>query len=263
MYQVELRYEIIRKHKLIFESIDMLDKLPLKYQFRSVYGYPQKVVDECLLLQSTRSINEYNLYSDTLFIDIDGSYKEVEQVKIILDKLNASYSVWDTGNRGAHIHVNIVPMSGNNIPYSQLLWMRDNFAGIEFDETIYKPTGQIRLPGAIHAKTGKVKIMTENILGYPINIVKSRRCPPANVKVQKNKQTTVELYIANLTRKRGSGQRHQHIMMITKDGISCGFDIDRILKDVLLWNSKWTYEPLSEDDVVNHVYKCYRQFGGK
>jgi len=249
---IEIRKTLKRRHDPILVPNG---SLPPGYNFRSVYCYNQKTKEYIEQQKSTKHLRGVELYSDMLFIDVDGSDEDVQFVGNQLLDLGVCFQYWTTGNRGAHFHVPIEPMTSVFVPQSQSYWIRHHLDYNKIDISIYNSNGQIRLPGAIHQKTGKVKRLQEFIDGNKLQIPIIKTCI---VKPSKNVMpATRSSYIYNLTRHKSSGKRHMHLMIIVKEGISLNYSLDHITKDCLWWNLYFTDFPLDDILVVEHVEKTY------
>lgn len=262
---IEVRRKLIRNHRPIL--IPIKENQPLdgkKYPFRSVYIYSEIAKQQIEQRKSTKNIPTKELFSDILFVDIDGEDSAVQQFGDKLVDLGLQFEYWHTGRRGGHFHVPIKPMQGQHVINSQKMWLYSHFKELltqGLDMSIYTPNGQIRMPGAIHEKTGKPKKLFEEIPGKILEIPIAITPPPLQRSSRIFANTSLNDYTNNLTRLRLQGSRHQHIMIIVKDGISLGFSLDKILSDVLRWNSKWTGKnPLPEREIHKHVRKTYWQF---
>jgi hypothetical protein len=253
-YYVELRYEVQRKHKPILVPISEI-ACGKGMTFRSVYAYDEPTANHILEYGITRGLEDVAVYSDTLFIDVDRD-EEVASIKEDLISQNVKFSQWVTGNRGCHFHVSCIPVYGKMVPQSQAQWVYLRY-GDSVDSSIYRPSGQIRIPGAVHSKTGKVKTLTDIREGSQVDIPQLTALPPKPR--TEIKTATRSSYVANLTRY-CEHYRHRHIMIIVKEGISLELPYEHILNDVLRWNAGgWVTVPLPEAEVEQHVRKTYLQ----
>ena len=261
MYYIEVRKQIQRKHDPQLVSIDDIGGVDgSEYPFRSVYAYTEETAEKIHAQRSTAGLQSVYKYSDKLFIDIDGGDKDVQQAGDKLCDLGIGFEYWTTGNRGGHFHVPVDIMAGFNVSNQQKAWVQDNVSETA-DCSIYTCNGQIRMPGAVHSKTGKPKKLLEKIPGTLLSIadiaVPTRR-------VDKwHGHSDIDNYVDNLTRYCGPGQRHLMLMIIVKDGIKLGFSLDKILEDCYNYNMLWVHPPLSDEDVIKHVTKTWHQYGGE
>lgn len=124
--------------------------------FRSVYMYGEKAYNRIIEQQAVRGLNAFPVYSDTLFVDFDDGDSSIKRFQSILDSAGVGYELYFSGKKGHHFHVQIEPMWGSSVPWSQKMWVAS--LGIDTaDTSIYRHTGLIRLPGTIHQDTGKKK----------------------------------------------------------------------------------------------------------
>ena len=121
--------------------------------FISVFGFPEKASEYIETLGATRGVGQFPLYADTLYLDFDdnpeGEKKSIEWLVIN----GIQHTVYYTGNRGHHVHIPITPKTGTNLPHFVKTVVKKLFPGA--DESIYKATGVVRLPGTYHSKTRK------------------------------------------------------------------------------------------------------------
>jgi len=207
--------------------------------FRSVYGYPEKTAEFIKTNGNTKNLKGKDVYSNELFIDVDDD-KNVLKVTQKLVDLNLQFATYTTGNRGMHYHIRIVPMWGQNVPYSQIKWLKDNGFWELIDQTIYTEGSQFRTIGAVHEKTGMLKTFNEAYSGILLMI--DRAVPPPIPDVQTSweedpDETDKQTYFMNLMAKRGVGARHKHMFILWRSGLKAGFDVETVKESIRNWNT--------------------------
>jgi hypothetical protein len=260
MYYIEIRQQIQRQHDPVLVTIDEIATISGRdYPFRSVYAYTEETAEHIYNKKSTAGLQSVYKYSDKLFIDIDGSDADVQRAGDKLCDLGIGFEYWTTGNRGGHFHVPIEVMAGFHVTEQQRAWVESTLP-VKPDCSIYTCNGQWRMPGAIHSKTGQPKKLQETVGGTLLRI--NTTAIPIRRTQRWQHHVTIDNYVDNLTRYCGSGQRHQRIMMIVRDGIKLNFSLDRIASDMLLCNSMWFHPPMPDNEVLDHVTKVYQRNGG-
>lgn len=210
------------------------------YNFHSTYGYPESTADIIREQGNTRNLKGKAVYSDTLYIDVDKD-DHVDSVRSRLEELSVPFAEFNTGNRGRHFHIGIVPTEGTNVIYSQIQWLKDNDLWGLIDQTIYKETGQFRAIGAIHQKTGKVKELVDLHYVDKLLAIPMLTPPPVIVPdtpVDDGDAESRKNYFMNLMAVRDEGGRHGHMYILWRSGLSAGFDRETIKDSIRRWNEQ-------------------------
>ena len=258
MWFIELRYTIVRMHKPLFIPMNQAyDKIGPT--FRSVYAYPEEVLKD---RETTKNFFGTDLAANTLFIDIDNGQSTVERIEHDLKMNDVYFEKWDTGNRGAHFHVGtpfiVSPYLHQFHKFTLSSYWPDLIEKNLIDCSIYNPSGQIRMPGAVHNKTGRVKLLEYVHKGqYLLDILEG---VIVKSKDRLEYVATSDSYNRLVLSKVYPGGRHLHIMKIVKEGIVLNYSLDKVFEDVLFWNRYGALEPLPFNEVETHVSKCWRQF---
>jgi hypothetical protein len=257
-YYVEIRKEIIRTTTPLFVPLDQIDKVR-GFRYRSVYAYDYEVMTSMLRNGETKGFQGCSVYSDCLFLDIDDkSY--VDECRQILLNLRLWFTEWFSGRRGTHFHIPIKPMYGPYLIDSQKKFVTDTFDRHRVDRSIYSINGQIRLGGSRHEKSGKHKLQLQKFDGYRLEIPMLDKPLPTVYANTYDGNASKALYVKNLTYRRGEGQRHQHIMILTKDAIKLHIPLDIHLENMIAYNRRWMEPPLSDWELEKHVRKTWRQY---
>lgn len=245
----EIKYEY-RTEKYRRGAPLLLDTPSRQFRYRSLYGYGPDTAQDIHSRGNTRDLAGCPVYSDCIVVDCDTEV-EAETVKERLTELDIPFELWLTGNRGCHFHIPIEPMYGTDVIWSQTCWLRDIGIWDIIDTSIYRENGQIRVPGAVHEKTGRVKEKVMNAVGTAIKI--DRRTPPPTIT---NRREVVDgspearhEYFRNLMYQRFEGGRHGHMFILWCRGNEAGFSSETIFNDIRWWNSRCAIPSHSPSDV--------------
>jgi len=231
MIQYEWRDEPIRLHKPIIAITP-----PAPVRFRSVYGYPTEAQAHIEASGNIVGVKQFAVHSSTLFIDVDEE-EHLDKIERIIAATGVGYSVWSTGNRGLHFHIDMEPVVSIDLPYSQAEYIRGLGLSKLVDMTIYRHHSIIRVPGAVHAKTGKTKELLRSVDGPMLTINLVQEPEPEFEHHEAGDPEAVRRFRRNLIQKRGVGQRHTHLFILFESGIKSGQDIDSMLDWLYWWNS--------------------------
>lgn len=254
---LEMRCGVRRTHDIVLVPLKDYAERPTRYSFRSVYAYPDETKFTIEQQGTTDGLAETPVYSDTLFVDIDRSVEDVVQFREKLVKLGVGFTQWSTGRRGGHFHIPIEPMFGATVPMDQKTWVKNLAGDGAADLSIYSVNGQWRLPYAVHEKApGRLKVPVETVAGTKLVIPKSIAPPPV-ARVMNKKQVTKMTYVSNLTSARGAGGRSPHMYIICCNAVALGIELDELVADLVVWNSRYASPPHEDAYVVNFAEKTY------
>ena len=231
--------------------------------FRSVYSYPEETAkwisknwsDKHQVFGSVNGLvaSGMDVGSDRIYMDIDDDPESAAKWLKCLKDWNISHSVWDSGNRSVHIHIVTPYKCDRRIPHSQRVFLEQWGAsiGATTDTSIYHAAGLYRLPGTIHAKTGRAKTFVSQHVGtaldYPIADIRK------SVKPEDEGEVLSVLWRLLLTPMQAGGRRF-HLWKMCSQADKLGWDVDKILEHMLEWN-KWNEEKwqLSEQEIEQKV----------
>lgn len=230
MIQYEWRVEPVRTHKPLLSNTPIPDT-----KFRSVYGYPMEAQAHIEAEGNIVGVKQFAVQSSLLFIDVDED-THLDEIERVIAATGVGYSVWSTGNRGLHFHIDMTPTTSIDLPYSQAEYIRSLGIHDKVDMTIYRHHSIIRVPGAIHSKTGKPKELLRNVDGPMLTINLVQEPEPEFEHHESGDPEAVRRFRRNLIQKRGPGQRHMHLYILFESGIKAGHDIDTMLDWLYWWN---------------------------
>ncbi len=228
-----------------------LDELAGKQGFRSVYAYDEGTV--CLVRErgSAANIGDREVYSDKLFLDFD-DVGCADTIEMLCD-LRVAFSVWTSGNRSFHIHVQLVPMVGQDVPYSQKHWVQHKVPD-KADLTFYHAAGQFRLPGTLHEKTKQRKLKIETYEGEPLELPRAARVIPTS-QLQASRESGV--FMARILRRQNEPGRRVFAWHLAKTAHEEGVPYDEALTSILWWNEHRCSPPLPPNLVEDRVLQVY------
>jgi hypothetical protein len=232
-----------------FRDHDPIISVEGTHNFRSVYGYPEAAQEHIKATGNLVGVKQFAVQSSTLCIDVDEE-KHLDEIEAIIAAQNVGYSVWTTGNRGLHFHIDMEPIESIDLPYSQAEYIRGLGLSKWVDMTIYRHHSIIRTPGAVHATTGKRKEIVRQIDGPMLSINLVQEPEPEFEHHESGDADSIRRFKRNLLQKRGPGQRHMHLYILFESGISAGHDIDTMLDWLHWWNNHQT-APHSADAVYS------------
>lgn len=257
-WKVEHRPQVRRLGKIRLTQPDTLTDC---FGFRSVYAFPEDMVEYIIANNSTRGLHGCELYSDTLFLDFDDVPEAADAFEDYLITSNTLYEKYDSGNRSVHYHIPLAePMIGPNVPQMQKLWVKKHAP--EADISFYQPAGMYRLPGTYHPKNpGHCKrMLTSKTDGKRLFIeempeFKHIPMPMASVDDDAGEYYTI---LARLVTSEGSeGGRNSHIWKITKTCANLGFDAQRALAEASFWNQQKCSPSLPAEEIIQVVRGVY------
>jgi len=222
--------------------------------FRSVYGYPPPAAEHITAQGNVRGLYDFAVQSSTLFIDVDED-DHLDEIEKIVAGLGVGYSVWRSGNRGLHFHIDMKSYTSKHLPYSQKKFIESLGLADKVDLTLYRHHSIFRVPGAVHQETGKVKTLIREVAGPVLEIQIVEEPIPEYTTLETGDSVSVARFRRNLLQKRGVGQRHNHLYILFQSGIKAGHDADTVLEWMYWWNSHQ-----SKSHTEDMIYKKWKGF---
>jgi len=226
--------------------------------FRSLMMFDQTTTDEIREQKNSKGFDRFEVYSDILFIDIDTGDRDVSQIKAWICDNKYPAEIYLSGGKGYHFHIPIEMMRGQDVPYSQKIFLQGT--GLPVDLSIYRASGLIALPGRRHPKTGVRKTLVETLEGsegLSIPIVKKPEIDLSEFEEDNN------LFARSLIRvlgaydfEPGPGNRHMTIWSIATNMRDAGLHYDTAL-DILEGLNKTWQEPKESKELEMAVQKAY------
>jgi len=208
---------------------------PSSYNFRSTYDYPQGTRDFIVSNKSTANLRGKAVSCKEIYIDVD-EQENVDEVRDILFGLGIAFDEYKTGNRGCHFHVSLSDrITGTNVCHTVTSWLRDVGIWELIDSSVYKEGSQFRMESAVHGKTGKRKVLTDEFDGELLTL-NLRVAPPVTTYTDHEVTGDKRNFFLNLLQSRGVGGRHGHLFILWKSGRAAGFDTDTVHEAMRAWN---------------------------
>lgn len=226
--------------------------------FISVFGFGPEAAHFVSQTGRTSGIGSFPLYADTLYLDFDDNEEAMERSTKTLYNLGNSFRLYDTGGRGYHIHIPIVPIHRVGLNYYMKKVCADLFPGA--DLSIFKSTGVIRLPGTYHSKTGKSKVLKAAYTGKVMNIDDHRpkNFVPVKQYYEEDDDQLRYWLLQDITMKVGQGDRNNHAFHIA--ATCCRLKMPKLEAASMVedWNREYCCPPLGVNEVkavLNSVYR--------
>jgi hypothetical protein len=135
-------------------------------RFASVYAI-RKEDAEAINEAGTAAQFKGIVWGAKLWIDLD-TEEAARAAQCRLKELGLGHTVWTTGGRGCHIGVDRLANPSHLLPYQDKQWVKENIAAA--DLSLYWHLHLIRLPGALHEKTGQPKRLLYTIEGRHLSL---------------------------------------------------------------------------------------------
>lgn len=225
--------------------------------FVSLFGFNQEVVDYISHTGATRGIGKFPLYADKLKLDFDNSPEAEKKALNWLREKGIGYILYNTGNRGHHIHIDIEPMERVGLAYYFEAVVKNVFPGA--DSKIYKPTGVIRLPGTYHAKTGHKMTLIEEYSGKKMRISDHYKLKYVPVKQvgDVDKDMLDFWFTRDLNRDVGEGDRNTHIFNLAATAMRLNIDKDVTIQLIAEWNAKHSHPSVRDSEMLATIKSAY------
>lgn len=161
-------YEVARTVQNRVCKLVQKDELQNYRGFRSYFGFPPAVADYFRSIGAVRGAKNFPVFADELLIDFDDAPVEAEKAYNIFCNMGLAFDAYDSGGRSIHLHLHTLPLEGYNVAYSHKKFLQD--LGIVCDWSIYENNRLFRLPGTIHQRTRRPKVLLESCSGSPAEI---------------------------------------------------------------------------------------------
>lgn len=173
-----MRYEF-RPHQIRYGAPQLI-KFSEQYGkngFISLFGFPEPVTQLIQKQRGTFGLATTKLYSAMVYLDFDNADEAARASERWLRDRSIIYALYNTGNRGWHVHIPIVPLYEIGVVERIKEFVGKTFPGA--DMGIYKSSGIIRIPGTQHAKTGHRKVQVRcNLQGTLLSVPVATRQTP-------------------------------------------------------------------------------------
>lgn len=245
-------YEYRRQVRRGSQPVSLItkDSLLSERGFRSIYGFDEDACEYIRNENTTAGLAGHNFYSDDLLVDFDNAWAAAEA--FAEDMAPYSYTMWDTGGRSIHFHVDIEPMYGPEVPAVQRAWMKELYP--EADTGIYKSSGIYRLPGTYHHRAvGARKALLEENRGDKLYIGDVRRPVDVQRAVYSGGHELEDALNHMLMLPAGEGGRNNRLFNIVRLCKLCGEDLEATKRLCAGWNAQFCSPPLPHQELMQTV----------
>lgn len=227
--------------------------------YASVYCFKEQDAKEIIASQSSAGLSRYEVFTDTLTLDLDNGPAQLTYVQELLQLRGLGYSVFESGGKGYHVVIPLYQMMrGTNVPYSQRKWVEELDVGA--DLSLYQAGHIISLPGRLHPKTGKRKALISSQPGGLLSLPILTPEPPTFALGDSDQSELERGLWRLLSLLQGGptpGNRHTAIWSTAKHFADSGLDYSTAAD--LLWavNQTWD-EPKAREEVETAVRQAFR-----
>lgn len=227
--------------------------------YASIYGFSKEDAQTIKDSGNSSGFSRFAVYADTLYMDFDTGLEDALKVSELLEDKGIAHTVWDSGSKGGHLHIEQVPAYCQHLPYCQKRWVMT--LGIECDLSLYQHGRILSLPGRIHPKTGRAKTQVKAVLGSPVNLDLSPPPPSLTFKFEPilGLEGGLLQVLGLLSDPPTPGNRHQRLWSAAERLASAGLTEITTTELLIEVNSKWP-EPKSEQEVIEAVAQGYRKY---
>lgn len=224
--------------------------------YASVYLFSKQDAEEVIASRSSAGLARFSVHSATLTLDLDRGAEQLAAVQAKVADLE--YAVFESGGKGFHVVITLDSMvSGKNVPYSQRKWAED--LNVEADLSLYQAGHIIALPGRVHPKTGKRKLLISAHPGNRLALPLIDKPAPVFALRDDNQcelERGIWRVLGLLQSGPGPGGRHTALWGAAKHFADAGLGPDTALD--LLWAVNLTWdEPKTPEEVRRAVSQAY------
>lgn len=205
--------------------------------YSSLYMFSQEDAETIKRNNHSRGMNFLEVWSQFLVMDIDCGKEGLDQILPLLDAAGHSYEVWSSGGKGYHIYIPHEMLHSVHLPYSHKLkakeLLKDKFSLI--DGSLYQHGRLLSLPGRVHPKTRKKKVLEFSKKGnvpLTVQIVEEVKVKPLYDSVLGSDDALLvglNRVQDMITYPPGPGNRHIRFWGASRDLAMAGLDYDTVL----------------------------------
>lgn len=239
----------------------------------SVYKFDGVAAATIRAQGNSQGLSRFPAHSDRLWIDLDAAdsseaakEKTRAYTREITKQLQArdlKFSVWFSGSKGYHIAIKIHPMSGLDVPFSQLEFVRNELS-LECDYSLYQHGRLLSNPGRLHPKTGMKKHKVYQFDGGTLLSIPILQAPKKQI-VASSSLTAQDLARIGLSRVSSliqspplPGMRHQSIWSAASQCLEAGMSKDLVFGILCYANSLFP-DPKEQDEILRAVTQAEHQ----
>lgn len=223
--------------------------------FRSVYAYTEDTKNNIELRGNTRELKD-PVYSDELLLDFDDNKQAADELAMWLTCQGYTHSKWFSGNRSIHIHVDIEPMFGVDVPTQQKQWVSKHAP--KADTSFYHHCGVYRLPWTWHEKNlGNRKEKINAFVGTKLcineNVSNILKSSPKFQETKKSKKELTQMLHSLYFRQVGAGERRPTIFKLVTIMSDLDYSYEKIIDNILDFNINYCIPTHKEDILLQYV----------
>lgn len=230
--------------------------------FRSICAYGAADVKAAQKAGTITALREVPHFCEHIFLDFDDNAEAAKEAVTWFFTNGYTHTSYDSGGRSIHIEAPITPLYHKNAAYS-IRKFSEQFVRVDTSYQHY--AGLFRLPGTLHEKTGRPKVMLTHMDGGTLSIPLIDR-PVSGLTFKKDKLAGDALipYIGYYQTLIGScpseGGRYKALLTQAFNFQELGFSIDTT-EDLLAalngtWNNPKT--PLEIRKICQDAYNAKR-----
>ena len=223
--------------------------------FRSVYLFDSISAATISASGSSKGFKQYAVYSDHLFIDLDGGDPALVAAEEALR--GYQYEVWSSGGKGYHVVLPTPMYCGVDLPQAHLEFVEA--LGCGADLSLYRHSSLIALPGRVHQRTGKKKAFHKSVAGQQLTIGDPKVLPKAfNLAFTDEAPVSFAfMRLASLCETPpAQGNRHTTAWSMSSQLAKAGLSFETVLELVLKMNSEWDNSK-PEDEIERAVKQAF------
>lgn len=236
-------------------------KLPQK-GFRSVYMYKNDAVAHFRQQGNVVGADQFEVYSDTLFVDFDSQPEAVNEMVQRLRAKKLAFEIWESGSKGHHFHIPLAELQvDRDLPSIHRNLMEST--KLPVDSSIYRHNGLFRLPGAIHKKTHRPKTLVLAETGDRLSFDLNKYRPTAPRRERYSIDESVEtLPLALITASTACvcsptvGNRYMTLWRVASSLAEAGLSEDATLELMEAINGQWE-SPKEQEEIERAVSEAY------
>jgi len=247
-YFVEVRAWKARCGSPRFVALAALDRY---VGFRSVYAFDADKVETIKKARSTANLQGVPVYADQLLLDFDDV--DPSSLLLFLYDEGIAHTVYNSGGRSTHVHINTEAMYGEHVPRSHKRWVEAHAPTA--DTAFYHPAGMYRLANTLHERTGLRKEVIREHQGKRLLIpaVASPAPPTAAVTGERSD----ELYPLLLRTKHDGGGRKSYAWSLAKIAHRNGMSREEAHAAITWWNERNCKPSLEREIIEGKVSDVY------
>jgi hypothetical protein len=236
-----------------------VSELEGKQGFSSLYGVTESTAKAISAAGTCKGFKGV-VWSDKLWLDVDG-YDKCEAVEQRLKEMGYEYKAYDTGGRGGHFSIELIPNPSHLLPQQSKQYVQEHFP--ECDSTIYTHLHPFRLVGTTHSNTGRTKFRVGGEDGKALRLPEYVGRESTRVGGDFGSTTNSASIFDNFFIQRNTqeipkqGERHAQLVRLCYALRDSGYDINLARWWVSEANKRWA-PPKEDHEIEKALSSIYR-----